>query len=132
MASVRLRRSSLLFAAAALLPLLAGCPPPCARTCKKVLKCGNLDSDRVSQLECEDSCQEQIRLYDAWDDEEKQDLFSEHRRCLMDAECGAIASGTCYDGFEGLFVFGEAVESICDDGLDNDGDREVDGDDTDC
>jgi len=81
------------------------CDPPCKRTCRKVLDCGNLSSDRLAIDACEQDCNRQEELYDQWDDEEKQDLFKEHKRCLLDATCDEIAEGVCYVGYEDLFHF---------------------------
>lgn len=87
-----------------LLPL-AACPPPCGSVCRKVLDDCGLDSERVAQGECEDACVAQETLYARWDDEEKRDLFDDHKRCLMRSSCDEIADGVCYDGYEDLFVF---------------------------
>lgn len=83
---------------------LYGCTPPCGNVCRKVLDCG-LDSERVSQQECETSCTQQSALYASWSDDALQDLYADHRRCLMRSSCEEIASGACYDGYEALFVF---------------------------
>lgn len=84
--------------------LFAGCAPPCGSVCRKVLGCG-IDSERVSQIECEDSCTQQSALYASWDNEEIQSLYEDHRRCLMRSSCDEIAAGECYTGYEALFVF---------------------------
>jgi len=89
-------------AACVLVALLAGCQPTCKEVCKKVLEC-DLDSDRVSVVECEENCTRQQLLYEIWEDEAKADLFVEHKQCIMGASCDEIADGTCYD--EDLFVF---------------------------
>lgn len=86
-----------------MLVLLAACPPPCKQVCRKILDCGNLDSQRVAVEECELSCQVQEALYIQWEDETKQDAFDDHKRCLMQESCEDIADGVCYD--EQIFVF---------------------------
>lgn len=88
-----------------LLPLAAACPPPCAQVCRKVLFDCELDSERVAQGECEDACVAQETLYARWEDEEKQELFDDHKRCVMRSTCEEIADGACYEGYEDLFVF---------------------------
>jgi hypothetical protein len=87
--------------------LAEACGPPCRSVCHKVLfECGNLDSQRVALDECELSCQQQEVLYDFWEDEEKADLFDEHKRCIRSSSCEEIAAGACYqDGMEDIFVF---------------------------
>ena len=85
---------------------LAACAPPCKQVCRKVLfDCGDLDSERVSLEECEESCNRQEALYEQWEDEEKADLFDDHKRCIASSSCDEIAVGECYEGFEELFVF---------------------------
>jgi hypothetical protein len=83
----------------------AGCNPSCKRTCRKVLECGNLSTDRLALGACVEDCQKQEQLYDNWDDEAKQDLFVDHKRCLVGATCEEIEEGVCYDGYEDLFSF---------------------------
>ena len=70
-----------------------------------LFECGDLDSERVSFLECEDSCLRQDALYQQWEDERKQELFNDHKRCINRSSCEEIAQGECYYGFEDLFVF---------------------------
>ena len=79
-----------------------GCPATCAQTCEKALSC-DLDSERVSQIECVDMCQRQDALYEMWEDEEKQQAFLEHRRCILQSTCEDIADGSCYDDL--LFIW---------------------------
>lgn len=86
-----------------LLLLAAGCAPPCQQVCRKVLDCGNLESDRIAFDECEQSCEAQQSLYATWEDEAKEDAFDDHKRCLMQESCEAIDEGVCYD--EAIFVF---------------------------
>jgi hypothetical protein len=87
----------------ALLPL-AACAPPCGQVCRKVLACG-IDSERVAQSECENSCNRQGQLYNDWDDEELIELFEEQRRCISRSSCDELAAGACYEGYEALYVF---------------------------
>lgn len=95
----------LLLAAATLLAGLGlvACEPSCEQTCEKLLACDEVESPRVSELECERACTTQEELYLSWDDIELQEAFSDHKRCLDQEECGAIAEGVCYD--ERLFAF---------------------------
>lgn len=95
-------RSSLALGLVALLGLAAGCVPTCTETCEKVLDC-SLDSERVSLDECVNQCEDQAALYEVWEDDDKADLFDEHKTCLSDATCDEIEAGACYD--EDLFVF---------------------------
>lgn len=97
---------------AALLPALllslafaAGCNPPCKRTCRKVLECGNLSTDRLALGACVEDCSKQEQLYEDWDDEVKQDLFADQKRCLLGSSCEEIEDGVCYDGYEELYAF---------------------------
>jgi hypothetical protein len=87
--------------------LAEACSPPCRSVCRKVLfECGDLDSQRVALDECEVSCQQQEILYEIWEDEEKQDLFDDHKRCIRSSSCDELAQGECYyDEFEDIFVF---------------------------
>lgn len=101
-----MRRSSPHGLAVVLIALLsAGCTPTCERTCRKMLDCGTLESDRVSVVECEASCERQLNLYTGWDDEQElDDAIDAHRRCLRRATCDEIEAGECYD--ERLFPVG--------------------------
>jgi len=83
----------------------AACDPPCKRTCRKVLDCGNLSTDRLALDACIQDCTVQEQLYSDWEDERKEDLFVDHKRCLLDATCDEIADGVCYVGYEDLFPF---------------------------
>jgi len=95
---------------------LVGCAPRCERTCKKILKCDGLDSDRVALSECELSCQDQLALFEGWKDEEKlQKAFADHRRCLVGSTCDEIADGVCYDPL--LFSVGEDPVTADDTGV---------------
>ncbi len=107
-----MRRSDLrlgrVAAGLAALLLAQGCAPSCERTCRKLLRCGNLESDRVSVQECEASCQSQISLYEGWQDERALDrAFDAHRTCLVRSTCDEIADGACYD--ERLYPVGLPV-----------------------
>jgi len=84
---------------------LAACNPRCERTCRKLLDCGNLQSDRLAVEACEQDCLRQEDLYAEWGDDDKAELFKEHKRCLMQATCDEIADGECFVGYEELFVF---------------------------
>jgi len=95
---------------------LLGCSPRCERTCKKLLKCEGLDSDRVALDECELSCRNQLSLFEGWKDEDKlEDAFAEHRRCLIRSTCEEIADGECYDPL--LFSVGEDPVTADDTGV---------------
>ena len=82
---------------------LVGCDPTCEETCEKLLGCDEVESPRVSERECERACTTQEELYLSWDDVELQEAFSDHKQCIDQAECGAIADGECYD--EILYAF---------------------------
>ncbi len=92
-------------AALALLSLVgvAGCEPSCEQTCEKLLACDGVESPRVSEQQCESACVDQEALYDSWEDEQLQQAFSDHKRCIDQEECGAIAEGVCYD--ERMYAF---------------------------
>jgi len=84
--------------------VLVACAPPCKQVCRKTLNCA-LDSERVAQDECEDSCRRQETLYARWQDDVKAALFDDHKRCIKRSSCDELAEGVCYEGFEDLFVF---------------------------
>ena len=88
-----------------LLLMLVACPPPCKQVCKKVLFECSLDSERLALDACEENCERQEFLYKIWDDEVKQDLFDDHKRCIKRSTCDEIAEGVCYEDFEDLFLF---------------------------
>ncbi len=84
--------------------------------CTKVLAC-DLDSDRVAQSECEDSCERQTSLYVTWEDEVKQEAMDDHLRCLVRESCESIEEGTCFDDrlFDvGVVVMPESSETQAD------------------
>ena len=85
--------------------LASGCNPPCKRTCRKVLECGNLSTDRLALGACVEDCQKQENTYQDWDDEAKEELFVDHKRCLTSSSCEEIEAGVCYEGYEELFAF---------------------------
>ncbi len=94
-------RSSL---AAALLVLLAsGCEPTCKATCKKLVKCEDVETPRVSHEECTASCEIQQQLYEEWTDTQKREDFGDLKRCVKQSECTDIADGECYD--EDLYIW---------------------------
>ena len=68
-----------------------------------------MDSDRVSVPECEASCTVQLTMFEDWEDEDElNDAFDEHRRCLVQSTCEQVEAGECYD--ERLFQVG--VEDV--------------------
>jgi hypothetical protein len=80
------------------------CTPTCEQTCRKLLRCELDDAPRVAYDECVVACESQDHLYeDAWQDEELEKAFDEHRRCIRDATCDEIADGACYD--DALFFY---------------------------
>ncbi len=96
-------RGPLAFVGLALLAALSGCEPSCERTCAKLLDCDGVETPRVGQEDCELQCARQEELYDSWDDTQLQDAFADHKRCVLDETCDAIADGACYD--EDLFSY---------------------------
>jgi len=82
---------------------LAACEPSCEQTCEKLLACDEVESPRVSERECERACTTQEELYLSWDDVDLQEAFSDHKRCIDEEECSAIAEGACVD--DRLFAF---------------------------
>ena len=91
--------------------LLGACNPSCEKTCRQVLKCDNLDSDRIAVDECKLECQSQERLWDDWADENELDnAFTEHKRCLVQSTCDEIEAGECYD--DTLFHFGTDTSTL--------------------
>lgn len=96
---------------ALVLLIASGCTPTCERTCRKILKCDNLESDRVSVFECQATCENQRSLYEGWADEKELDkALDAHRRCLVRSTCEEIEAGECYD--ERLFPVGEPATSF--------------------
>ena len=97
----RLLRTSCALALAATIG--AGCEPNCKAVCKKLVKCEDVETPRVSKEECTASCESQQQLYDEWDDTQKRDDFGDLKRCIKQSECGEIADGECYD--EDLYIW---------------------------
>jgi hypothetical protein len=86
-----------LLIALAALPLV-GCEPNCAKTCKKLLSCDDIDTEVSEVEECEATCEIQQSLYDDWgEDSIERKAFGELKQCIKDNECTAIADGECYD-----------------------------------
>ena len=96
-----LLRASL--AAACLALFASGCEPTCKATCKKLVKCEDVETPRVSREECTTSCEIQQQLYDEWSDTQKRGNFGDLKRCIKQSECSDIADGTCYD--EDLYIW---------------------------
>ena len=98
-------------AALLIVGLATACTPTCKRTCRKVLDCGNLESDRVSVPECEATCENQRLLYSGWADQKELDkAIDKHRRCLVGSTCEEIEAGECYD--ERLYPVGEPTTAF--------------------
>ncbi len=92
-----MRKAFPLFMALASLPL-AGCEPNCAKTCKKLLSCDDIDTDVSEVEECEATCEVQQSVYDNWgEDSIEREAFGDLKRCINQSECNDIATGECYD-----------------------------------
>lgn len=92
-----MRKALPLFMALASLPL-AGCEPSCAKTCKKLLSCDDIDTDVAEEEECEATCEVQQSVYDNWgEDSIEREAFGDLKQCINQSECNAIANGDCYD-----------------------------------
>jgi hypothetical protein len=85
---------------------LTSCKSSCSQACEKLLSCQEIENSRVSEDECESSCNAQESQYEVWDDVEKQDRFDQERQCIVDSTCADIADGACYD--DELFPFDQA------------------------
>ncbi len=83
--------------------LTLGCDPSCTKVCKKLVECEDVDSPRLSWVECTESCEEQERLYEEWTDTQKREDFSSLKSCIASEECSDIADGECYD--EDLYIW---------------------------
>lgn len=77
--------------------LAPGCTPSCEDVCQKLVACGNEGTERMSETECKESCQQQERLYEEWEDEQLRDAFDAELKCLDDSTCEELADGVCYD-----------------------------------
>jgi len=88
--------------ALALLLLAPACRPSCEEVCEKLLACEEVESPRVSETECEDSCTREEALYETWEDERLLDALYDEMECIADSTCAEVAGGACYD--EALFV----------------------------
>ena len=100
------RRATALLSGSALLlalTLAAGCTPTCKEVCVKLLECDDVESPRVSEYECRDSCERESNLYEEWEDLQALEQHYDERECIMDLECAEIAEGACYD--EELYLF---------------------------
>jgi len=79
------------------------CHPTCKQVCTKLLECDEVESSRVSEYECRDSCQREENLYEGWEDLQALELHYDQMSCIMDASCQEVADGECYD--EELYLF---------------------------
>jgi hypothetical protein len=77
--------------------LAAGCTPTCAESCRKVLRCDAVQTDRLGQDECVDQCTRQVALYESWEDDDKLAQFREEKRCIATSTCEEVAEGLCYE-----------------------------------
>ena len=83
---------------------LMGCEPSCAKTCKTILECENIETEVTELEECEASCLVQEELYeDMGEDSVEREAFKELKQCIQTSECNAIAAGECYD--EELYIW---------------------------
>lgn len=94
-----MRPSGNLCVLVALLPVLAlGCHPTCKKVCKTLLACEEVESSRINQEECEESCERQEALYEKeWEDTVLLDAFYAQNSCIVDSSCEEVAAGACYD-----------------------------------
>ena len=101
--STSLRFIQVVFVGCLLSALMTGCSYSCQTTCKKVLACDGLETSRIALEECTEECVRQGALYEAWENESKEDAFDAHKQCLNQRTCDEIIEGECYD--EELFQF---------------------------
>ncbi len=87
----------------AVILLSSACTPTCRETCKKLLACEDLDSERVALDACDDSCGDLDAQYEDWEDESLIEALDEHKKCVGSSTCEEIGAGVCFD--EALFVF---------------------------
>lgn len=90
-------RTSSLALALGLVALASGCTPSCERVCEKLVDCPDLDTTRMTALECQRSCEDQQSLLDRWTDAELRHAFDAELDCLGASSCEEIADGVCYD-----------------------------------
>ena len=77
---------------------LMGCEPSCAKTCKTLLACENIETEVTEAEECEASCLVQEEVYEELgEDSVEREAFKELKKCIRSSECEAIAAGECYD-----------------------------------
>jgi len=77
---------------------LVGCEPSCAKTCKKLISCDDIDTEVSEVEECEATCEVQQSVYDNWgEDSVEREAFGDLKRCINQSECDSIAAGECYD-----------------------------------
>ena len=77
---------------------LPGCHPTCKKVCKTLLACEEVETARINQDECEESCLQQESLYkDRWEDTILLDAFYAQNECIVDSTCAEVADGKCYD-----------------------------------
>ena len=89
-------------AAAVFVALVAsGCAPSCEQTCNKLIRCDV--ADNLNQLECEQSCGQQLQQYDVEENDTLKRAFADHRRCIGSSSCEEIEDAECYD--EDIFLF---------------------------
>lgn len=77
--------------------LLSACQPTCEATCEKLLSCDEVDTPLVALQDCTDACLTQERLYEQWEDGQKQTALTEYKTCVQESECSDIAEAVCYD-----------------------------------
>ena len=78
--------------------LLVGCDTSCERACKKLTSCAaELEVEGRYHEECAETCSQQERLYEDWEDTQLQDALAEARNCVADHTCDELAEGVCYD-----------------------------------
>ena len=77
---------------------LVGCEPSCAKTCKTLLACEDVETEMTEVEECEASCLVQEDMYEnIGKNSTEREAFKELKICIRTSECDAIAAGECYD-----------------------------------